>query len=480
VNVILYVMDALRADHLSCYGYERDISPNIDALADDGVRFERCFSPATWTRPVASSLLTGLYPPAHGTETRNDLFSPPVQTLAERFQDAGYETVGITTMGNLSSEVRFDRGFDRFFDLYKDDDVISKRRTSTPTEEELKQENVDRVALPRAEDITDTFAEWLTKRDDDRPFFAFAWSIEPHMPYDPPPEFRGFLDPGYDGVVDGERDTLNAVESESDLAQFIGLYDGEIAYNDHCIGTLVDLLRDAGCFADTLFSVAGDHGDAFREHGRLTHGHAPYDELMHVPWVVRTPSAVSSTDVADGLCSLIDVAPTLLDTATDGSVDPSAGIQGRPAMPGRPDGPLDREHVFSKTTSYDMQSTFYGVRSDGWKYIRIERPSATPGNVVGTLRYVLEKGILTDILRNPGHYLNRYFYDENELLFDLQSDPDETENLAQSNGERRERLEAEIDAWIEACEALNKSAADASGEIGAETKEQLRQLGYTE
>jgi len=480
MNVILYVMDALRADHLSCYGYDRDISPNIDALANDGVRFEQCFSPATWTRPVASSLFTGLYPPAHGTETRNDLFSPSVQTLAERFQDAGYETVGITTMGNVSSEVGFDRGFDRFFDLYRNDEVISKRRTSTPTEEELKQEDVDRVALPRAEDITDTFKEWLVGRDDDRPFFAFAWSIEPHMPYDPPPEFNDFLDPEYNGNVDGERETLKSVESASDLAQLVGLYDGEIAYNDHCIGTLVDFLRETGYFDNTLFSLVGDHGDAFKEHGRLTHGHAPYDELMQVPWIVRTPSPVSTADVADGLCSLIDVAPTLLDIATDGSLDPSVGIQGRPAMPGGPSGPLDREYVFSKTTSYDMQNTFYGVRSDNWKYIYIEQPAATPGNVLSTLRYVLDKGILTDIIWNPGHYLNRYLYDENQLLFDLQSDPAETENLTDSHGDVRDRLQAEIDAWLEACEALNKSTTDASGKIGAETKEQLRQLGYTE
>lgn len=489
MNVVLYVLDALRADHLSCYGYERDTSPNIDELAVEGVRFERCFTPATWTRPVAASLLSGSYPPTHGTETRQDRFSPHVPSLAEQFQSVGFETVGITTMGNVSSTVGFDRGFDRFYDLYKDERVIEKRRTSTVTDEELKQEEVTEVALPRAEDITDSFRRWLTDRKGDTPFFAFMWSIEPHIPYDPPERFRAFADPDYDGPVDGKRESLKHVDSPEDVEHLKALYDGEIAYNDACIGDIAELLQDNDEFEDTLFVVIGDHGDAFSEHDRLTHGHAPYDELIHVPCVVRTPSEEIVDAQVNAMCSLIDLYPTLLDHVADEEYEPDRdpdyldGIQGESlveALNGREI--QGKEYVFSKTTSYNMQNTFYGVRSSDWKYIEVETPDRSPQNLFNLVQYVFEKGLISDILRNPRYYLNRYRYSETEFLYQLTEDPEEQQNIAASETERCAEFEELLTDWEARCKAIRQEFGtdDVSKKIDAETQEQLRQLGYTE
>lgn len=485
MNVLLYVADAIRADHLSCYGYDRETSPTIDELAADGVRFQHCFSPATWTRPVAASLLTGLYPPAHGTRTREDKLAPSHDTLAEQFRNAGYETVGITSMGNVSSPMGFDRGFDRFFDLYRDEEIIAKRNTSSAADEELYEEE-GTIALPRAADIAATFDDWLSGHDGEEPFFAFCWGIDPHEPYDPPPEYDRFGDPDYDGPVDGSRESLKQVETDADLARLEALYDGEIKYTDACLDTLVESLRSAGVFDETLVCLVGDHGEAFHEHGRLTHGHAPYDELVHVPWVVRPPGEASSVS-PEALVSLVDVYPTLLDAAgilVPERPDVVSGQSVAPLFEG--DAVAGHESVFSETNSYDMQNTFYSVRTSKWKYIRIDSPDRIPGTFLDLFRYVLRNGLLTDILRHPRYYWQRYRYDERTLLFDLEVDPDERGNLIDEEPEQGSQLDERLNTWLRTCEQYRETTIDENEnptdalEIDGQTREQLRELGYTE
>lgn len=479
MNVLLYVMDALRADHLSCYGYERDTSPALDRLAAEGTRFSACFSPATWTRPVAASLLTGLYPPAHGTRTRHDTLGESVPTIAESFAAAGYDTYGVTSMGNVSGATGFDDGFDRFSDLYKREDIIEKRSTSTATEEELTgQEGA--IALPRAEDITREFETLLEDRDSENPFFGFCWSIEPHIPYDPPDDAVRFRDEAYDGPVDGSRESLKRVDSERDLEQLEALYDEEVRYNDDCLGSLLDALEAAGELEETLICVVGDHGDAFEEHGRLTHGHAPYDELVHVPWIVRPPAGGDGV-VASELASLVDVTPTVLDSAGLPIPDHPSTVAGdslAPALEGRPVEGHDR--VYFETRSYDMQNAFYGVRTTDWKYMRIEQPDVKASTALDLARYVLEKGLVIDILRHPRHYWQRYRYDDRERLYDLAADPGENDNVARSDPDRAAELESELDEWLAACEEYRDVTDDRRAEIDDRTKEQLRELGYTE
>lgn len=507
MNVLLYVVDALRADHLSCYGYERATTPTLDALAADGVRFENCFSPATWTRPVAATLSTGLYPPAHGTRTRHDTLGESIPTLAEQFRDAGYETVGVTSMGNVSTATGFDRGFDRFFDLYKDDDIVEKRETSTATDEELMTEE-GTIALPRAEDVTDAMADWFDGRDSDKSFFAFCWSIEPHMPYDPPAGYDRFLDPRYEGPVDGSRESLKRVETESDLDRLRALYDAEIRYNDDWLDALMSALRESGVFENTLICVVGDHGDAFEEHGRLTHGHAPYDELVRVPWIMRLPEERNHRDgsphvddsvqnrgeteqrikrgnddgaVVSELTSLVDVYPTLIEAAGLEVPDRPAAITGR-SQASIFDGVSVAGHdaVYFETQSYDMQNAFYGVRTPDWKYIRIERPEMDASTVLGLARYILKREILIDILRHPRHYWRRYRYDDRERLYDLKRDPGEQRNLATERADRANEFERALDTWLSACSEFLETEDSGQANIDDQTRQQLRELGYAE
>jgi len=165
-NVLIYIIDALRADHLSCYGYGRATSPAIDALAAEPgvVRFSRAYSPATWTKPVAASILSGCYPPAHGVRSRSDLFIRAVPRLPEILQAAGYSTAAVSTIGNVSSVLGFGIGFDHFVDLYKDPDLAREREVSNSGAWKLYFEEDTTVVLPLAEDVNQRAIQWLADR----------------------------------------------------------------------------------------------------------------------------------------------------------------------------------------------------------------------------------------------------------------------------------------------------------------------------
>jgi len=306
--------------------------------------------------------------------------------------------------------------------------------------------------------VSDAFGEWLADREVDQPFFGFCWSIEPHVPYDPPGE-PVFRDPQYDGPVDGSRESLTAVETAEDLEHLRALYDEEIRYNDACLGDLVGTLRDEGEYEETLLVVVGDHGDAFEEHGRLTHGHAPHEEL-------------------------VDLYATLLEHATDRSLrdapGPVAGHSNAAALEGAPIN--GHQRAFFETRSYDMERAFRGVRTPDWKYIEIEDPSKSVTAMLAAVRYAVRKGILLEVLRNPGYYWRRYRYDETTQLYDLGTDPDERENLANKRPDVLDELETAMNAWLDSCEDYHRDSQEGSdeGEIDDRTQQQLRELGYVD
>ncbi len=313
MNVICYILDSLRADHLSCYGYERETSPTIDALAEEGVRFEHCVSPSTWTRPVAASILSGLYPVVHGTRTTEDMFAPPVPTLPEALGELGYTTVGFESMPNINSEFGYDRGFDDYYDLFEWDEIVGKRPNAPQFD--------DGTPLTRAADLNEGFRNWYDQRGDNDPFFALLWSNEPHIPFSPPDGFREYLDAEYDGPVNTEPEHFSQykfVESEVDRRHLIDLYDCEIRYNDHCMGNLFKFLRSERLYEETMVVVVGDHGEAFWEHDVFGHGTSvpPYSEVVRVPGVVRLPDGVAGQSVEEPV-SLIDLYPTIVECARE-------------------------------------------------------------------------------------------------------------------------------------------------------------------
>jgi arylsulfatase A-like enzyme len=549
-NVLIYIIDALRADHLSCYGYGRATSPAIDALAAEpgAVRFTQAHSPATWTKPVAASILSGCYPPAHGVRSRSDLFIRAVPRLPEILQAAGYRTAAVSTIGNVSSVLGFGIGFDHFVDLYKDPALVKEREVSNTGAWKLYFEQDTTVVLPLAEDVNRLamrqLATWAGSevgvsagglgqetgpsgdgggqgqeagpsargsnsarqstnlpiyQSPSQPWFLFLWALDPHDPYYPPPGFDQWRDPGYTGRIDGSAESVRRVRSPADVQRLVDLYDGEIAYVDQQFGRLIDFLRASGQYDDTLIVVAGDHGEAFGEHGDFVHGHLAYEEIMQVPLLIRFPAgmAVQGGAVA-ALAQLTDVAPTVLDALGLGHLagdmqgvsllsavrEPVTGSGSRLAP-----GPV-RQYAFSETQASVANQRLLAVRTERWKYLRVDppgdyaangaapRPATLQERLAGYWQQLANPEMVKRLLRNPMFYLRRQMA-ERQMLFDLYADPLERDNVAGQQPAVVAELDAALEAWLAECR-IYAVLSDRHGVAGLDeaTLAQLHGLGY--
>lgn len=274
-DVVLIVIDTLRADHLPSYGYRHDTAPFLRELAESGVVYEQCYAPSSWTAPSTASLFTSVLPNQHGV-TMGDRYyrpgrvdPPPVRinripvdlvTIPEVFRDAGYRTYAITDNYFISEVGGFSRGFDRF--------VQYDYRT--------------------ADAVNALLMKWKREiLDDEEPYFLYLHYVDPHWPYHP-------RDPWY-------------VDSGSG-SESIRAYDSEIHYVDDRIRQVSEAF---GWDENTLLIVTSDHGEEFSEHGDEGHRFKLYQELLHVPLFIRFPAAAASASRVAGAVSLIDLLPTL-------------------------------------------------------------------------------------------------------------------------------------------------------------------------
>jgi len=269
-NVVLFTLDTTRADRLGAYGYQDVKTPTIDALAKGGVLFQRAISPAPITLPSHSSIMTGLYPPAHGVRDNGTFaLSEEMTTLAELLRDDGYATGAF--VGAAVLERRY--GLTQGFDVYDDDFSQGRRRQLFMYSER------------RCEQVVSSALHWVEQHKN-APFFTWLHFYDPHASYDPPEPWAT----DYDGH----------------------LYDGEIAYSDHCIGTFVDALRTWGLWNNTLVVVTADHGESLGEHGERTHGLFIYDATVHVPLILQAPTRLPAGRIVSELVRLVDIMPTIL------------------------------------------------------------------------------------------------------------------------------------------------------------------------
>jgi len=358
-NVILVIIDTMRADRLGSSGYPRNLTPTLDSLAASGTLFTRAQSQSSWTLPAVASVLTGLTPRQHGAVRTGGTtcgLAPGLPTLHGMLHERGWETGAFLNVLFLNEDFGFHRGFDHF-------DC---------------QGVTNRYSMRDAAATVDSVLSWLGGLEPGTPFLAVVHFYDPHIPYAPPPPFDTlFTDPAYSGPCGPEWGSvlqLNAVNGgDSTLApegleNLIALYDGEIAFTDREAGRLLGWLRSSGLADSTIVVVVGDHGEEFLEHDGIEHGRTFFQEICAVPLILSGPG-IPRGAVVDDPASQIDIAPTIL--ALLGLV-PDAAQQGRDLLGPEPPRDIHASNLLwcetqEVSTLRDGMKLIWRTDGSGWR-----------------------------------------------------------------------------------------------------------------
>ena len=347
LNVLVYLVDALRRDGLGCYGNPRTVSPNLDQLAADGTRFTDAVAQAAWTRTAVASLFTGLDPASHGVLTSRDALADGAETLAEHLRSSGYRTLALVANGNIGRLLGFDQGFEAMW-----------QRLGGPPH--------------HASAMSAEALGWLdATAKSARPFFAYLHVVEPHAPYRPVEPFRSRFAAGIPAEL-GSRRSLKGIElareppPSATVSQLRALYDAEVAVADAAFGELRAGLEQRGLWETTLVIVLADHGEEFHEHARWKHGSALYEETLAIPLIVRLPGAPVG-QVSDGLARQVDVLPTVLEAA---GLPVPGGLDGRSLLPFVGGSTLAEPPLLAR--SYQRFGDYYeaGVTTSAFRFVR--------------------------------------------------------------------------------------------------------------
>ena len=413
-KVLLISIDALRADHLGSWGYDRDTSPFLDQLVSEGTRYPLAFVNTHGTPPSHTTMLTSLYQESHRVGMHDDPERPPdvrlpdaAETVQRVLHRHGWATVAVTGGGYMGREFGFSGGFDVFFDRIR---------------------SVEQGAETLVEAIRQVLGE-------ERPVFVLFHTYQVHSPYTAPDIYDGLFGPDRCSIepVAETLVPLQATASEhlsaDDFDCLASLYDRGIRHTDDVLRGAFEDLRAIGFLDNTLVIITADHGEEFGDHGGLLHRGSLFDELLHVPlivWGTGVPSG--ATDPA--LVSTIDISPTILAWA---EIEIPAQIEGRNLFE-LPEGDQP-QRVFSQ-----YGSQIYSLRTPQWKLI-------VGGNWV------------------------------NPMLFDLGRDSREKRNVARDYPVVVDSLIDELTVWRETRPRPNLSTRPPM-DIGEETKQQLEALGY--
>jgi len=339
-NVILITVDALRPDHLGCYGYKRNTSPNIDYLAKEGVLFTQAISQVPYTAGSFAATFTSTYPKQHKVIGLNEKLELDNLTLAEILREKGFVTKAITTNFILSNAFGFNQGFEP---------------------QEFKEYE--------GKDETEVAINWL-KENIDKRMFLWIHYMEPHAPYEPLPEHNVFLDfinsKGELPIVENEQGEGGIPKyvvrnNRRDLDYYIALYDGEIRTADAKIGRLLEGLKELKLIDDSLIIFLSDHGEELGEHGfYFSHGTLLYDSSVRVPLIIKYKN-FEKGKIIDSQVRLLDISPTILDIL---------GIKIPRLMKGKSLVPLitGKKNNFN-LIAYSYMIGKFAIRWRGWKLI---------------------------------------------------------------------------------------------------------------
>jgi len=417
-DLVILVLDALPAHELSSYGYSRATTPHLDALAEEGLRFESAFASASYTLASTASLFTGMTPRGHGcTDETGQVLGPDRETLAERLQARGFRTAAFSLNPQVSRETGFDQGFDTFEYWPRDDFTYN------------------RIPAGFLERVTEAWQAGAGERR-----FLYVHLLPPHVPYSPPPPFDTRFGADKVDPKEGLQTSLRALNQDTvwltpDDARVMNarrLYDAGLVYADEVSAQLLAALGEHGGLDQAALVVMSDHGEAFGEHGRILHGSMASLEMTHVPLILSGPGIKAG--VRKDTVRTRDLAATLsewLDVAWEPRVATGRSFLAAPGL-----APEDWHGALARSSG---PSPIWGLRTEGWTYIR---HTATG----------------------------------REELYDRASDPLEQQNLATTNEPDRERLAKALDRVLGRERAIGRRFL--TPEQTDAHKDELKDIGY--
>lgn len=457
-NVLLYMIDTLRADHTSLYGYARDTTPYLNKLGAQALVFEDCTVQATWTKPSVASLMTSLYSYTHGMIHDDDTIPRGSVTLAEQLRAAGYVTASVLA-NPLAGRIS---GLQRGFDYVSEWQAVA-RHLSEKEDRATDSAAVNKVAF-----------RWLEQHRDE-PFFLYAHATDPHAPYRPPAGFEEkFANPAESPDFNRDFKRLKemalshggfgisralcaqgGVNPDRFLQRAIDRYDGKILHNDWSLEQLLRKLKELGILENTLIIVVSDHGEEFWEHGWTGHGQSLYQELAHGVLLMWNPKLISTPGRVGEPVQLIDVMPTVLDLLGVKIPDVVEGQSLAPFAKGQPFqriGPVMTSrfaHPYGQHNELDPENHIDSVAllDASWKLVYREK-----GKLAG---------------------LNKV------ELYDRRSDRRDTKNVSAQNPPDVDRMMTEIGKWMTAQQRIRSILGHgAKATMDQQTLDQLRSLGY--
>lgn len=383
--VVLFLTDTLRADHTTVYGYARPTTPHLAAFAKEAVVFEHAIAQASWTKPSVASIFTSLLPGRHRVVQLRDPLDSSLTTIAEMLASKGFATGA--SVGNSVIYLaghNFDQGFATFGGVHGEDDKPSKD--------------------PKAGDVVDGALAWLDARAG-FPSFLYVHTMDPHVPYSPPPPFDTMFTP-HPLPDRPAADPRTDYRESADLERIVAQYDGDVAYNDQEFGRLVAELKKRGVYDEALVIFVADHGEEFQDHGQWFHGRSVFDELVRIPLVVKFPKGAHAGRRVAQQVQEVDLLPTILEAL-------GMPVPAPPALAGH---------------------ALQGV---------LERGASEPP----AISEISHRGIVAlGVRTSKDKYVQRFSPEEDELYFDLAADPREKTSLLAQAGERVRLLRATLDA----------------------------------
>jgi len=445
-NIVLIVADALRADYLKMYSNDARVdTPSLDAFARDGIRFDRWFSQASWTKPSFATIFSGRYPASHTATSQSALLPEGITTFPEILADRGYFNKGFANNANIYSAFGFAQGFTDYVDLKPRLYFGAKYSASRLAVYEIlrhgwhlvvsrltKKINVTDFYQP-ADVVTREALTWLDsdQRPKDAPFMLFLHYMDTHDP---------FMDHARPGVGYA-RVRLENPDPAKFLIPMRTAYDSEIEYLDRYIGVLLDGLRQRGIYGDAVILFTSDHGEEFYDHKGWWHGQTLFDELIRVPAILKLPNEQKAGVVDAGFARHVDIAPMLLQFA---GAKPDAAMPGKSVFTSNGDF-ANNDIGFVYAENDFENNVMQGIRSRECKLIR-----ANPDNPRG---------------HAPVE------------AYDVMKDPRELNNLAGENNPCETGLLPVLDQMIVSAKEGVAEPRSVS-HIPTEQADQLRGLGY--